>query len=80
MSDWVYITGGREFTAVKLGGVNVWKHDWTPLSQDPISVKDPLYGQGFRFPVYTITYRGRTILFAAGEFSSGMWGFFQPQS
>ena len=79
MSEWVYVTGGREFAAVMIDGLNVWKHEWEPLPYDAVAVKDPLHGQDFRFPVYRITYRHHSTVFAAGEFSSGMWGFFQPR-
>ena len=80
MNEWVYVTGGRELTAVMLDGLDVWKHDWESLPEDAVAVKDPLHGQAFRFPVYRITHRGRSTVFAAGEFSNGMWGFFQPRS
>ena len=80
MTDWIYVTGGRELTPVKVDGLDVWKHDWTALGGDPVSVKDPVNGQAFRFPIYTMTDGRRTVTFAAGEFSNGMWGFFQPRS
>ncbi len=45
MTDWIYVTGGRELAPVRVDGLDVWKHDWTPLPGDPVSVKDPLHGQ-----------------------------------
>ena len=78
MTEWIYVTGGRELAPVKIDGLDVWKHDWTPLPGGPVSVKDPLHGQEFRFSTYTVTDGSRTATFAAGEFSNGMWGFFQP--
>jgi hypothetical protein len=80
MTDWIYVTGGRELTPVTVDGLDVWQHDWTALASDPVTVKDPLYGQDFEFSIYTITDGRRTVTFAAGEFSNGMWGFFQQQS
>jgi hypothetical protein len=80
MSDWVYITGGREHAPTKVDGFEVWAHEWTRDPGDAVVVRDPRYGQEFRFPVYTITDGGRTTMFAAGEFSNGSWGFFQPLS
>ena len=80
MTDWIYVNGGRELTPVMVDGLDVWKHDWTPLASDRVSVKDPLYGQDFQFLIYTITDGRRTVTFAAGEFSNGMWGFFQPEN
>ena len=78
-THWVYVDGGRELTPVMIDGINVWKHDWTRLPGDPVAVKDPLHGRDFHFPVYRITDRHRSTVVAAGEFSNGMWGFFQPR-
>lgn len=38
-------------------------------------VRDPLYGQEYKFPVYTVVTRGEEQEFAAGEFSNCIWGF-----
>jgi hypothetical protein len=80
VAAWTYITGGREFNRVMLDGLNVWKHAWKETGAAPALVKDPRYGQEFRFSVYEITYRGKSVVFAAGEFSSGVWGFYQQPS
>jgi hypothetical protein len=77
MTDWKYITGGREFNRVMLDGINVWKHAWREIGAAPVTVKDPRYGQDFYFAVYEISYRGKTVVFAAGEFSNGVWEFYQ---
>lgn len=76
MSNWVYIAGGRELAPVKIDGLDVWKHEWTRDPREPVTVRDPLYGQEFRFPVYTLTDGRRSTMFAAGEFSNGVWSFF----
>ena len=56
-----------------------------------VTVTDPQHGQTFRFPVYRILVGGgpggsvegggqggREIVFAAGEFSNNVWGFYRP--
>ena len=42
-------------------------------------VVDPQYGRERRFSVYEIVVSGRTVRFAAGEFSNGIWGFYLPE-
>ena len=80
MSDWVYITGGRELSPVLIDGLDVWKHQWMSDPREPVTVRDPRHGQEFRFSVYTMTDGHRRTTFAAGELSNGMWGFFQQRS
>ena len=59
-------------------GVDVWQHPWTPTGGPDAAVADPQYGQPYRFTVYRVAVQGRTVTFAAGEFSSGVWGFYTP--
>jgi len=39
-------------------------------------VTDPRYGQHFTFDVWSIATGKKSVQFAAGEFSNGMWGFY----
>lgn len=41
-------------------------------------VPDPLYGGTHTFRVYEIAVEGRTIRFAASEFSNSVWGYYVP--
>lgn len=41
-----------------------------------MKVRDPLYGQEYKFPIYTVIINGQEQEFAAGEFSNCVWGFY----
>ena len=43
---------------------------------EKIDVKDPLYGQKYRFPVYKVLIDEKEYEFAAGEFSNCVYGFY----
>lgn len=58
-----------------LFGVNIFDYQWYETDQKA-EVRDPLYGQEYRFPVYTVNIKGKHYEFAAGEFSNCVWGFF----
>jgi hypothetical protein len=61
----------RGQTAMKL----VQRQKVEPAEQKT-KVKDPQYNQDYSFPVYKIEAQGKTIKFATGEFSNGVWGFY----
>jgi hypothetical protein len=44
--------------------------------REHVVVKDPTYGQDHEFDVYQIVTNPQRIVFAAGEFSSSIWGFY----
>ena len=58
---------------VTLFGVNIFRYKWVPTGER-ITVRD-LY----RFPVYRVEIGGEEHIFAAGEFSNCVWGFYTPQ-
>jgi hypothetical protein len=57
--------------------IDVWKHDWIPVGDNPAEVVDPRYGQSFKFSIYDVSANNSTVRFAAGEFSNGVWGFYR---
>jgi hypothetical protein len=59
-----------------LNGISIWDAKWHRVPGRMAEVRDPSYAQAFRFPVYRVRQRGRSLTFAAGEFSACMWGFF----
>lgn len=62
-----------------LDGLDVWKHQWHAVADaPPADVRDPQYHRPFRMPVYRIADGTREVVFAAGEFSSGIFGFYRP--
>jgi hypothetical protein len=58
-----------------LFGVNVFDYKWKDTGKKT-KVLYPLYKQAYIFNVYTIDLRNQEIVFAAGEFSNTVYGFF----
>jgi len=59
----------------KLFGVNIFDYKWERTGQC-VAVKDPLYGQDYRFPIYKVIIENQEFEFAAGEFSNCVYGFY----
>ena len=76
---WKYIGHCVDGATFDIAGLNVWQHEWIKVAEPDAHVKDPAYGSLFKFPVYAIEADGKRILFAAGEFSNCVWGFYVPQ-
>ncbi len=73
---WRFFHAGPEGQSCLIDGLEVWKHEWLRVQGERVTIKDPLYGQIFRFPVYQILSDTGPVRFAAGEFSNGVWGFY----
>jgi hypothetical protein len=73
--EWQFAGSSREKEAFEIREVNVWDRDWQVVPGQKAHIHDPVYGKGFVFRVYTILDGEENIEFAAGEFSSGEWGF-----
>ncbi|MFL5329818.1 MAG: hypothetical protein ACJ8C4_12980 [Gemmataceae bacterium] len=72
---WTFIGAATETKPFAIDGINVWDCHWERQADQSADVSDPHYHQQFTFPVYVI--RSGTVTFAAGEFSNGIWGFYQ---
>jgi len=60
------------------GGIDPWKHSWRALDQE-VWMRHPSWPtQLHDLPTYEITAGDRTIVFAAGELSNQVWGFYVP--
>lgn len=75
---WRFVHIGFEGDGVELRGVRLWGLDWG-RSIAKITVRHPQYPDE-RHPmwVYRVEAAGQKLEFAAGEFSNGVWGFFEP--
>ena len=79
---WELLGIGLEDDAVDLGGgVSPWP--WAPDrwvgTGERITVAHPSYPrQRHWMDVYTLAGHDPQVVFAAGEFSNGVWGFFVP--
>lgn len=78
-TTWKYIGRCVDGARLEIAGLNVWEHEWTRTSSPHAHVTDPLYGSPFEFPVYAVEASGKRVLFAAGEFSNCVWGFYVPE-
>jgi hypothetical protein len=77
---WRFLTASPEGRGCMVDGIDVWKHKWQPIRGEKAIVKDPHYGQIFRFSIYFIDLPDRRVVFAAGEFSNSIWGFYVRDS
>lgn len=79
MKIWKEKTWQHEITGLEgnanLFGVNIFDYEWEE-THESAKVHDPLYGQEFKFPIYTVIINDQKHEFAAGEFSNGVWGFY----
>ncbi|MEM9686437.1 MAG: hypothetical protein AAF934_05890 [Bacteroidota bacterium] len=73
---WVYKNTIQENEKFKINGINIWDTEWRSTNKY-ISVEDPLYNQPFLFEIYELKTKKEKIIFAAGEFSNGIWGIYQ---
>ena len=78
VKNWAFLRALADGEPYLLNGIDFWKNDWKDTGER-ITVRDPHYGQEFRFYVYTITDGQRTERFAAGEFSNCIWGIYIEQ-
>ena len=75
---WRFVSIGVEGYDVGLAGVDPWRVDWTATGSR-IVVPHPQYpAQRHQLTVYEIPGTDPPVVFAAGEFSYGVWGFFVP--
>jgi hypothetical protein len=76
--EWKFIGHACGIGPFMIDGVDVFQHDWHAVPGAPTAdVKDPLYHQSFSFPVFEIVLGPKRIVFAAGEFSNNVWGFYR---
>jgi hypothetical protein len=71
---------GFESATVAIQGIDPWKHEgrWVS-SHEEIVVSHASYpSESHTMFVYTIEVDGRTLAFAAGEYSNGVWGVYEP--
>ena len=71
-----------EGSSIMLGGfffgVNPWQHQWESLGAS-VDLPHPAYpNQIERMHLYRIKTRWSTVVFATGELSAGVWGFYVP--
>jgi hypothetical protein len=73
---WKYVGNSCDGEPFFIGGIDVWSVRWEQIIEEIAEVRDPQYHQLLRFEVYQATQGNKTVEFAAGEFSNGIWGFY----
>lgn len=71
---WKFVKSGVEGEC-ELFGVNIFDYKWKNTNQK-VSVLDPLYNQKHEMTIYNVDIGGKVVTFAAGEFSSCVYGFY----
>lgn len=64
---------------IDVDGVNPWPLKWIDTGRPQARLPHPAYPhQRHEMNIYQVKAGGRTITFAAGELSNGVWGFYLP--
>ena len=80
MTNWRFVSSSVEGDMLEISGVRVWEHKWVCRTGERAEVKEPKYGQSHSFHVYEIDADDRRVIFAAGEFSASVYGFYTPSA
>jgi hypothetical protein len=76
---WKLIAIVAEGGHVSLQGQSPWGCKWLSSSEPAITVAHPSYpSQRHQMRIYDLD-SPRSVRFAAGEFSNGIWGFYVPE-
>jgi len=79
MKEWQFINIVSDGQAISIDGINPWKHEWISLNEETIDMPHPNYpNQRHKMCVYKIEAGSKSIVFAAGEYSNCVWGFYVP--
>ncbi|MCL1858087.1 MAG: barstar family protein [Oscillospiraceae bacterium] len=73
-SLWKFVNSGIEGNC-KLFNINIFDYKWENTRQK-INVLDPIYNQKHIMTVYKVNIGKEIFIFAAGEFSNGVYGFY----
>lgn len=76
-TDWKFVKVVRDGEPFFIDGIGVWGHEWKDTGQS-IYILDPVYQQPYTLPICEISVDGKTITFAATEFSNCVWGVYIP--
>jgi hypothetical protein len=79
MSTWKAIGVVAEGQPIEVNGLNPWQLQWRQVSQSPLHLPHPHYNaQTHPMHIFEVVTEGRTTVFAAGELSANVWGFYAP--
>jgi hypothetical protein len=79
MITWNAVGVVVEGEPIDVSGVNPWNYEWKVTEKESIQLPHPSYpSQMYAMSIYKVEVGGRVILFAAGELSANVWGFYLP--
>ena len=81
MAKWKAIGVVFEGQAISIDGVSVnpWGPEWHKVGDEPIMLPHPAHpNEQHEMWVYQAQRGGKTITFAVGELSAGVYGFYVP--
>lgn len=79
MNHWKSCGVVFEGQPIDVGGINPWDFRWVSCEQSPVELPHPAYpSQRHKMWVYQIENAGKEVIFAAGELSANVWGFYVP--
>lgn len=77
MNTWNAVGVVVEGERINVSGVNPWDYEWKVTEQESIQLPHPNYpSQMHAMSIYKVEAGSRVILFAAGELSANVWGFY----
>ena len=79
MPPWRSVHVGFQDDGLKIGGVEIWKHEWRRTDSEPLILPHPDYpDQRHRYYIYEVGDQDQPECFAVSELSNGVWGFYVP--
>lgn len=76
---WRFLSIGIDGFDVDVGGLNPWRKNWISTGRRVVVAHPQYPSQRHRFTVYEFEGADPPVVFAAGEYSNGVWGFFVPE-
>jgi hypothetical protein len=74
--EWEHLTTIADGVKFNIDGLNIWDFAWKDTGEK-IDIKDPMYGKSYSFHIYEINDSTIKVIFAAGEFSNGVFGIYR---
>jgi len=79
MKEWKLVNIVSDGQPIIINGINLWKHEWIRIDEKPIEVPHPGHpNEKHKMWIYKINTGNNSIVFAAGEYSNCVWGFYVP--
>lgn len=76
-TNWKHVKTIADDEPFFINGIGIWENEWKGTGQS-IYILDPVYHKPYILPICEISVDGKTITFAATEFSNCVWGVYIP--